>query len=249
MGQHARPDAHGTHETTCPAQKTVRNAHALLSAALAAAVEAGTIARNPAKGVRLPARDTKAGTLLPRDEFEQVLTELAESWRPFFLLLASTGMRWGEAAALTVADVNRRTATIAITKAVKRVDGSPNIVGTPKTERSNRVISISPSLLAELLPLLVRPGSAQLFAGLTGGAYSSRPAHHAWTKAVKAAGVPTAAATMKDLRSSHASWLEDGANPKVAQERLGHERISTTMEVYARVNRDADAAAAALLAG
>ncbi|WP_134324679.1 tyrosine-type recombinase/integrase [Cumulibacter soli] len=230
--------------------KTIRNAHALLSAALSTAHTAGLIPKNPAEGLRLPARDTKSSVLLPRDEFELVLDQFTDlAWRRFFLVLAQTGMRWGEAAALTVADVNRRAGTVSVTKGVKRIDGAHNIVGTPKTQRSNRVISIPPSLMTELLPLLVRPGSAQLFAGLTGTAYSSRPAHHAWTKAVKASGVPTVA-TMKDLRSSHASWLlEDGVNPKVVQERLGHDRISTTMEIYAHVNRGADAAAAALLDG
>ncbi|MFV0532846.1 MAG: tyrosine-type recombinase/integrase [Cumulibacter sp.] len=53
-----------------------------------------------------------------------------------------------------------------------------------------------------------------------------------------------------ELRSSHASWLlEDGVNPTVVQERLGHEKIAMTMEIYVRVNRAADAAASALLDG
>lgn len=232
-----------------PRPKTIRNAHALLSAALATAVENGILPRNPAKGVRLPARDTKTGALISRDDLTAILAEMTSEWRRFFLLLAQTGMRWGEAAALTVGDVHRRTRTIAITKAVKRIDGAPNVIGTPKTDRSHRVLSIPASLMTDLLPLLVRPAGEQLFAGQTGGAYSSRPAHHAWMLATKAAGVAVGS-TMKDLRSSHASWLlEDGVNPKVVQERLGHERISTTMEIYARVNRDADAAAAELLDG
>lgn len=88
-------------------------------------------------------------------------------------------MRWGEAAALIVADVNRRTGSIAVTEAVKRIDGAASVIGAPKTDRSHRAISIPPSLLSELLPLPVHPGSARLFESLTRAALSSRPAHYA----------------------------------------------------------------------
>ena len=48
-----------------------------------------------------------------------------------------------------------------------------------------------------------------------------------------------------DLRHSHATQLlADGVHPKVAQERLGHSTITTTMDLYSHVtdNMQADAA-------
>ena len=53
-------------------------------------------------------------------------------------------------------------------------------------------------------------------------------------KVVKAAGLPHL--TLHGLRHAHASMLlEEGFNPKVVSERLGHATIATTMDVYSHV--------------
>lgn len=49
-----------------PSPKSLRNVHALLSTALSTAVENGHAARNPAKGMRLPARTAQPAELLSR---------------------------------------------------------------------------------------------------------------------------------------------------------------------------------------
>jgi integrase len=226
------------------APKTLKNIHALLSASFATGVRLGVVASNPAEGVRLPAIQRETVYLLERETFAAILAEVAPKWRILFLLLAQTGMRWGEAAALLASDVDVKRGTISITKAVKRVDGGRNMVGPTKTARSRRTISVPPSLLAELAPRLRRKGA--LFADLVGPALRSDSSREAWERGVRRAGV--ARVLMRDLRHAHASWLlEAGVPPKVVQERLGHEKIATTMEIYARVSRDADTAAAALL--
>ena len=38
-----------------------------------------------------------------------------------------------------------------------------------------------------------------------------------------------------DLRHSHATQLLEGVHPKIAQERLGHSTITTTMDLYTHV--------------
>lgn len=237
------------------APKTVKDVHALLSAAYTSGERNGLVATNPARGVRLPVRVGRdAPELLTRGEFETIMRHMAPKWRPLFRLLAQTGMRWGEAAALTARDVDVRRATISITKAVKRQDGGPNVIGPTKTRRSRRVVSVPASLLVELAPLLQSRG--RIFADLTGDRLRSDSALDAWRSAIARARsvegdeVVSGEPTMRDLRHSHASWLlEAGVNPRVVQERLGHEKVATTMEIYARVSRDADAAAAALLDG
>jgi integrase len=48
-----------------------------------------------------------------------------------------------------------------------------------------------------------------------------------------------------DLRHSHATQLlADGVHPKVAQERLGHSTISTTLDLYSHVTTTMQADAA-----
>jgi integrase len=51
-----------------------------------------------------------------------------------------------------------------------------------------------------------------------------------------------------DLRHSHATQLlADGVRPKIAQERLGHSTITTTMDLYSHVTDTMQSDAAARL--
>jgi integrase len=51
-----------------------------------------------------------------------------------------------------------------------------------------------------------------------------------------------------DTRHTHATQLlEDGVHPKVAQERLGHSTITTTMDIYSHVTETMQVDAAARL--
>ena len=51
-----------------------------------------------------------------------------------------------------------------------------------------------------------------------------------------------------DLRHSHATQLlSDGVHPKIAQERLGHSTITTTMDLYSHVTDTMQGDAAARL--
>lgn len=56
---------------------------------------------------------------LTHDEFSHLLGCVHTHYRPLLMTLAVTGMRWGEAEALTVADVDLAGATTRINKAAK----------------------------------------------------------------------------------------------------------------------------------
>ena len=59
----------------------------------------------------------------------------------------------------------------------------------------------------------------------------------AFTKLVKEAGFHDL--TMHGLRHTHATiLLEQGVNPKVVSERLGHASVATTMDIYSHVLPD-----------
>ena len=50
------------------------------------------------------------------------------------------------------------------------------------------------------------------------------------------------------LRKAHATLLvAGGVDPKTVQDRLGHEKISTTMEIYAEAEEENDVRAAAYI--
>jgi hypothetical protein len=83
----------------------------------------------------------------------------------FIRLLFGTGLRFGEATALTVADVDLlgKRKTVTVTKAWKRTGPASWAVGEPKTPRSRRTLSLSPELCDMLAPLWAGRNGKLLF--------------------------------------------------------------------------------------
>ena len=106
------------------APKTIANVHGLFSASMATAVRLGYRPDNPCAGVLLPKSQSTRDdmTVLTRDEFMLLLSKIPPHYQPLVLTLVTTGLRWGEATALTAGDVDlvSRPATIKVTKAWKR---------------------------------------------------------------------------------------------------------------------------------
>jgi integrase len=230
--------------------KTLRNHHALLSAALTwVNQETGWRPDNPAKGLALPDYHPAEMVFLTSAEVDLLLPRLAPVYRDVALFLVSTGVRWGELIALTVADIRRRGSDpyVSISKAVKRTPGG-HYVGAPKSLRSRRFVSLPDALV----PIIDRAAHGQpldglLFRGPRGGRL-----HH-WTPAVRAAmathtddGDPvpedqrlTQRPRIHDLRHTHASFLiAAGIDLPTVQRRLGHESITTTVDRYGHLNAD-----------
>lgn len=223
--------------------KSVKNIHGLLSAVMATAVRDGLLDRNPCVGMRLPRTDGHEQRFLTYDEFTAVRAAIQPWAVPLLDFLAGTGARFGEASALTIRDISDGTARIA--KAWKRTPDGWR-VGPPKTRRSRRTIWL-PHELA--LPDLERPGDALLFVAPHGGRVTQGTFHRAFTTAARATITPPVP-RVHDLRHTHAAWLiAQGVGLATIQDRLGHESIQTTVNVYGHLVSDlrksaADAAGA-----
>ena len=71
----------------------------------------------------------------------------------------------------------------------------------------------------------------------TGTAIGLNLMTRAFKKVVTTSGVPKL--TIHGLRHTHATiLLEQGVNPKVVSERLGHASVATTMDIYSHVLPD-----------
>ncbi|MGH1563095.1 tyrosine-type recombinase/integrase [Mumia sp. DW29H23] len=236
--------------------KTIRNHHGLLASMMNGAVVDKLIAGSPCKGVRLPRRTEHTVVemrFLDHGEFDRLLGEVPAHYQPLVLTLAGTGMRWGEAEALEVADVDLAKRTVRITKAAKW-DGSKAArdVGPTKTRRSRRTITLPPQVVAALAPLVSgRSKSDRLFLAPRGGPLRHRTFYDDWKPAVERAGLDPQP-RIHDLRHTHVAWLiAQGVSLPVIQARLGHESITTTIDRYGHLLPDlqraaADAAEAAL---
>ena len=231
-----------TNERGQPFAKTyLRTMHGQLTAVFNYAVRYYKLKENPCRAAG--SIGTKKGenvNFWTKEEFLQFLETQRGNAATYtmFMVLYYTGMREGELLALTVEDVDFERMEIRINKTYQRI-ARQDIVMTPKTPKSNRVISMSPALGDCLREYLEAGGieAGRVFP------YSRYYLYRQLKKGCAAAGVKTI--RVHDLRHSHASLLvEMGYSPLLIAERLGHDHVQTTMDTYSHLypNKQRDVA-------
>jgi integrase len=212
----------------------VRNAHQVLSQVLAAAVDGGRLARNPAAGVRLPKRVEREMLFLDAGQVEQLADAIGPHYRALVYFLAYTGLRFGEAVALRIKRLDLLRGRCEVVESATEV-GSALVWGPTKTDE-RRTVRL-PRFLAELLGehLAGRPADpdALVFTAPQGGPLRERKFLHGQLKpAARRAGLP---ATLRahDFRHTAASLLiRQGASVKAVQKTLGHKSAVMTLDRY-----------------
>jgi integrase len=222
--------------------KTIKNAFSVLSAVMQTAVYEGHIDANPCKGIRLPRtgeETTEEVRYLTFSEFDRLLATVPDHYRPFVILLFGTGLRFSEATALQVQDIDPDNATVRVMRAWKREKGKGVRLGPPKSKASRRTIALPAEAVQAVRPLLDGPGSTWLFRTATGRVVAhSNFYNRIWKPACVAAGLDPRP-RIHDARHTHASWMiAQGARLEVIQERLGHEDYTTTRRVYGHLMPD-----------
>ncbi|MFC0455436.1 tyrosine-type recombinase/integrase [Arthrobacter liuii] len=230
------------------APKTIHNIHGLISASMNTAEMLGYITRNPCRGVQLPniEKAEDEAMFLTHAEYRLIMEGMEERYKAFTDFLVMTGTRFGEATALTVADVDllSKPPTARINKAWKRDGQNKFYVGATKTGAGKRTIGLNPALVELLIPLVAsRPGKELVFTTPKGG----RIVHKLfwadyWVPAVRTAQAIglTKNPRIHDLRHTHASWLiQDGVPLFTISRRLGHASTKTTEQVYGHLMPEA----------
>lgn len=237
------------------APKTIRNVHGLASSIMAEAQADGVTDRNPFRGTRLPRVDhvDEEMTFLTPQELGMLVEVVPAHYRDLVQFLAGTGLRFGEATAVRVRDVDVLGGRLTVAQAWKRQPDSTFTLGPPKTARSRRTISLSRSLQELLIPHVTGKPDDLVFTTPRGEPVRHSNFHQrVWVRSVGRANDPSREGPdemavlgkrprIHDLRHSHASWLI-AANvplPKI-QRRLGHENISTTIDRYGHLMPELD---------
>lgn len=145
-----------------------------------------------------------------------------------FMILYWTGMRLGELLALNPKDVDLEKRTISITKSYQRL-GKKDVITPPKTSKSKRVITIPEFLAADIKDYMDSLYDLQeddrLFP------ITKYYLEHEMQRGIKESGVKRI--RVHDLRHSHASMLiELGFSTLEIANRLGHEKVETTLNTY-----------------
>ena len=167
-------------------------------------------------------------------EFEQFIDCVKDKPLSYygFLTLYWTGCRIGELLALTLEDFNPVEKTLRINKSYQRIKGR-DVITDPKTQKGKRTISLPDFLVEELQEYVGKLYGMTLQDRMfqTTKAYYE----HEMIRGVELSGVKKI--RIHDLRHSHASLLISklGAQPNLVADRLGYEKIQTTLSTYSHL--------------
>lgn len=168
-----------------------------------------------------------------KEEFQQFADSVMDKRVPWlsFTILFWTGLRIGELLALTWEDIDLEKKTLRVNKSYQRLN-KKDLITAPKTPKSNRVIFIPQFLVDDLRDYhdsLYAPQPQDRVLPVTKSTLEKD-----MKRGCKLSGVKKI--RIHDLRHSHASLLAElKLTPNEAAERLGHENIETTLNIYSHV--------------
>jgi integrase len=227
--------------------ETVRAAYAVLARVVDDAMRDRLVASNPARGVKLPKAPRRPNVYLSAEQLHRLADESGR-YRSLVLLLGTAGLRWGEAAALRVCDVDFLRRRIELHRNAVRVGGSI-VVGTLKSGK-NRTVVLPASVIDALAGTATAKDRDELLWPSATGSYLAPPSTaNSWLAGAVARCQKTDKSfprvTAHGLRHTAASLaIHAGANPKVVQRMLGHASAAMTLDVYADLfESDLDAVA------
>jgi integrase len=223
----------------------VIRAYGVLAGILDDAVKSRRLAANPSRGVEnLPHKTGKRRVYLTVEDVARLAAESGQH-RALVLTLAYTGIRWGEAVALRVRDVQFLRRRLSVHDNAVQI-GARHELGRTKS-RTERSVPVPQFVLDQLAVQCEGRGLDDLVFG-DHGAYLPRPkSSNGWfTRAAKAAVVQ--AITPHDLRHTCASLaVSAGVNVLALSRMLGHTSAKVTLDTYADLfDTDLDAVASAL---
>jgi integrase len=237
--------------------RTVRYIHTIIGSILKSAVKARLLNHNPADQAEPPRMSAAAdGTRAAKTWTAAELAAFLDATRgtrehALWHLLATTGLRRGEALGLAWANVDLDAARITIVRTlidIHDTDDDRPVWSDPKTAAGRRSVALDPGTVAILRVHRALRNRDRLIIGTTGNddvddlvftRADGRPYHperltRMFKAAVRATGAPSI--RLHDLRHTWATLaLQAGIPAKIVQDRLGHSTVAITLNVYSHV--------------
>ena len=206
------------------------------------------------KVIKPKSRQTqRKGNFLTKEELKEFL-KLAQNttlsyFFPLVHLMSYTGLRQGEALALKWSDIDFENKKITVNKTAARIK-EKQILQTPKTKNSKRVISIDPATLSILKgwkkdQIKIYFKNGKHFEGDDNFIFTNERAEwvhiHNFIRYFKRfiADHKLKPITPHGLRHTHASLLfSAGVEPKNISDRLGHSTVQITLDLYTHITEE-----------
>lgn len=205
------------------------------------AMSEGVISANPAIGVKRPKIEQPEISPLSLQQVGVLRDAVAgHKQAALFLMAIGSGLRQGELFALRWDDIDLHRGTVVVRRTVAELDGE-FIEGPPKTKAGRRTVTLPAFVVESLVDHRRRlmadglAGSGLVFPSRNGTFLRRQNVNRALRTILKRAGLPVSFRFHDQRHTSATLLLADGENAKVVQERLGHSRISVTLDTYAHV--------------
>lgn len=236
----------------------VRIIQGMLSLAFDRAIILGLAKKNPARMVgNIKSKKVKVD-FWTLEEFQKVISLLykGDYYEHYlficFWLLFTTGLRIGEAAALQWEDIDFESGIISVTKTLYYKSMNEYKFVDPKTSASIRTVVIDEDTIRELKDWMEVQKkvlkNCNFVLSYSGIPTSKHTLPRALEKLAGLAGVHRI--KIHALRHSHVALLISmGVNPLIVKDRLGHEKIQTTLGTYGHLYPNSNFEVAKMLGG
>lgn len=237
--------------------KTIRNYYSVLRGIFEYAIDMGIIDSSPCHNIRLPKKKQKEANFYTIEEVERLL-RAAEStsendlrFKCAVYLGLFGGLRRAEICGLDWDDINLDTGEIHVNR--NRLIGKTIGIyeDTPKTEKSNRYVTVPSFMLSDLKNLKLQQeerkriigdeytDTSAVLQGERGAPIYPQVLQRWFTVFCKRNQIP--AYGLHALRHTHASMLANLKTDKMqVSTRLGHSQLSTTLNIYTHLFEEAD---------
>ena len=189
------------------------------------------LSNNPCKRVKKMGKpDADKLDFWTKEEYDKFISliEVGSRYYVIFEILFWTGIREGELLALTKSDVDFQNNRMSITKTYYRTERR-DVITVPKTEQSVRVIELPEFLTQEIKEYVDKlyklPDDERIFPIV------AEAVQHKLKRQTEKAGVKKI--HVHDIRHSSVAYLiNQGVQPLIIKERLGHKDIKITLNTY-----------------
>ena len=220
----------------------------LISNVFKYAIKCGIVTDNPCRNVdvvNMPKEERKMFTIEEAQRFlNALMTKAPPKYKMFFLLAVYGGFRKGEILGFEWKDIDFNNDVITVNRISLYYDGKMN-VGTPKSEKSKRCVTMSNNIMVELKRYksyqaqeILKVGDKwqstdRLFTTWNGEPMNGNTPLTWLHRFCKENNLPQV--NVHSLRHLYASILiSNGTDVRTTADLLGHEQTSTTLDIYAQ---------------